>query len=339
MAPEGKTASAVVLDAAMGDVLASVTYPLPEAAFTDPAAAHLDRDLFDRGYGRGAKPPGSVFKLVTAIAALNKVPRAAEWTYNVWASDRYARRGEPTGRVDMARAVIGSSNVYFAALAREVVGADSLLLTLEAFGFRVGDASLDTKQKRALLRAPDNLRQAGFGQGPVTASPLQVALVAATIANRGLRPEIRWVQDADRPWTPGRYVIVPHHAETLAGFMRRVVTDRGGTARSLRASTIPIAGKTGTAEEVQYVERQGRRVRTRVNHAWFAGFAPYVAPGTEGGIPKIAVAVLVEEGGSGGRVAAPIARAIVEAAADLGLIDDGRPDDEPPAFEIRLTGN
>ena len=212
-------------------------------------------------------------------------------------------------------------------------------MTLEAFGFRVGDASLNTKQKRALLRAPDDLRQAGFGQGPVTACPLQVALLAATIANRGLQPEIRWVQDAARPRAPGQYMIVPHHAETLAGFMRRVVTDRGGTARSLRESRIPIAGKTGTAEEVQYVERQGRRVRTRVDHAWFAGFAPYEAPGTEGGIPKIAVAVLVEGGGAGGQVAAPIARAIIEAAAVLGLIDDNRPDDEPPAFEIRLIGN
>ena len=343
MAPEGKNTSAVVLDAAMGDVLASVTYPLPEAAFTDPAAAHLDRNLFDRGYGQGAKPPGSVSKLITAMAALNKAPRAADWTYIVWASDRYARRGEPTGRVDMARAIIGSSNVYFAALAHDVVGVDSLLLALETFGFRVGGPSLDTRQKRALLHAPDNLRQAGFGQGPVTASPLQVALVAATIANRGLQPEIRWVQDPGRPWTPGAYVMVPHHAEMLADFMRRVVTDRNGTAHSLREASIPIAGKTGTAEEVKYVERYGRRVRTRVDHAWFAGFAPYDDSGTEDGIPRIAVAVLVEEGGLGGQVAAPLARAIVEAAADLGLIDNGQPDDvapaEEPAFDIRFTSN
>ena len=194
-----------------------------------------------------------------------------------------------------------------------------------------------------MLNAPDNLRQAGFGQGPVTASPLQVALVAATIANRGLQPEIQWVQDPARPRSPGQYVMVPHHAELLAGFMRRVVTDRNGTARSLREASVAIAGKTGTAEEDQYVERRGRRVRTRIDHAWFVGFAPYEAAGTEDGIPKIAVAVLVEEGGLGGRVAAPIARAIIEAAADLGLIDDGRPDedapDEAPAFDIRFTSN
>ena len=106
---------------------------------------------------------------------------------------------------------------------------------------------------------------------------------------------------------------------------------------------MPIAGKTGTAEEVKYVEQYGRRVRTRVDHAWFAGFAPYEAAGAENGIPKIAVAVLVEEGGLGGQVAAPIAGAIIDAAADLGLIDAGPSDealpDEAPAFDIRFTSH
>ena len=329
LVPEGKTASVVILDAALGDVLASVTFPLPEAAFTDPTTAHRDEDLFDRGYGHGAKPPGSVSKLITSIAALNKTPEAAAWTYDVRASDRYARRGEPTGRVTMKRAIVGSSNVYFAALAREVVGADSLLLALETFGFRVGGASLSRRERVALLNEPDNVRQTGFGQGPVTASPLQVARLAATIANRGLRPDIRWVKGPDRPFSPGEYVFLPHHAQTLAGFMRGVVTDREGTAKSLRSAVVPIAGKTGTAEEVQYIERNGRRVRTLANHAWFAGFAPYEAPEADGGIPKIAIAVLVEDGGSGGRVAAPLAGAIVEAAVELGLIE-GPPSAQPP---------
>ncbi len=353
LAPEGKTASAVVLDAALGDVLASVTVPLPEAAFTDPAAAHGDKNVFDRGFGHGAKPPGSVSKLITAMAALNKSSEVATWTYSVRASDRYARRGEPTGRVTMERAIVGSSNVYFAALAREVIGADTLLQTLETFGFRVGGPSLDWRERIALLEAPDNVRQAGFGQGPVTASPLQVARLAATIANRGLRPEVRWVQDPNEPFTPGEYVMLPRHAGLLAGYMRGVVTHREGTAKKLRTATVPIAGKTGTAEEVQYVERNGQRVRTRANHAWFAGFAPYQEPDAEDGIPKIAIAVLVENGGSGGSVAAPIAGAIVEAALELGLIDgpppadvaqpDHPPTNQPqpnaPPFEIRWISN
>ena len=193
----------------------------------------------------------------------------------------------------------------------------------------MGGASLSRRERVALLNEPDNVRQTGFGQGPVTASPLQVARLAATIANRGLRPDIRWLKGPDRPFSPGEYVFLPHHAQTLAGFMRGVITDREGTAKSLRSAVVPIAGKTGTAEEVQYIERNGRRVRTLANHAWFAGFAPYEAPEADGGIPKIAIAVLVEDGGSGGRVAAPLAGAIVEAAVELGLIE-GPPSAQPP---------
>ena len=139
----------------------------------------------------------------------------------------------------------------------------------------------------------------------------------------------------------------------IAGFMRGVVTHREGTGKSLRKAVVPMAGKTGTAEEVQYVERDGQRVRTRVDHAWFTGFAPYEAPDVETGIPKIAIAVLVENGGSGGSVAAPIAGAIVEAAVELGLIDgpppaETSPPTEPPgtttpsgdsSFEIRWISN
>ena len=319
-APPGKVASAVVLDAVTGDVLASVTTPLPEAAFSNPTAAHADPDLFDRGFGRGAKPPGSTFKLVTAMAALHRDRAALHWTQTVHASDRYARRNEPTGRVDMARGLVASSNVYFAALAHDVVGADSLLAMLEAFGFQVGNPGLSARQKRRLLLEPDNLRQAGFGQGPVTGSPLQAALVAATLANGGALPAVRWVRHPDEARHPVRYVLLPPDAHTLARIMRRVVTDREGTAHSLHALSVPMAGKTGTAEEKHI--RDGQAARVTRNHAWFAGFAPYREGGTG---PRIAIAVLVEDGGSGGHVAAPLAGAIAEAAADLGLIQRDEP--------------
>jgi peptidoglycan glycosyltransferase len=90
-------------------------------------------------------------------------------------------------------------------------------------------------------------------------------------------------------------------AVTLGEYMRAVVTS--GTGRNAAAAPVPIAGKTGTAE----VER-------KPSHAWFAGFAPY------GAAPKIAFAVLVENGQYGGSAAAPIARDVVAAAAELGLL-------------------
>ncbi len=382
--PEGLTSSAVVLDAATGEVLASATHPAP--ALDHPADVHADPSAFDRGFGEGAKPPGSTFKLVTAMAALGIDPSSRGWTHTVRSWDRYARRGEPTGEVGMRRAIVSSSNVYFAALAHEVVGAERLLAALETFGFRIGPPGLTHREKIELLKAPDNLRQVGFGQGPLVGGPLQVARVAAAVANGGRIVPARWIRTAgahlsyDHPSNPDspnpdsrnpdalspdssnrfpsnrREGSEPVHlrvedARFLAGAMRGVITDARGTARSLRTSSVPIAGKTGTAEE------DGKQ-----NHAWFAAFAPYEASGGETersyGAPegrrgqtsivsatdrgsvsatsrrKIAVGVLVEEGGNGSSVAAPIARAIIEAAAELGIIAQT---DSPPSITDRST--
>lgn len=344
LAPEGRTASAVVLDAFTGEVLASATVPLPSV----DAAGHADPGTFDRGFGAGAKPPGSTFKLVTAMAALEAEGAAVRrWSRVVRAGDRYARRGEPTGRVDLRRALVSSSNVYFAALAREVVGPERLAVMADAFGFRVGAAGLSTRERIALLKQPDNVRQAGFGQGPVLASPLEVARVAAAVANGGISLPPRWIRTSPVDGLPlprngGARVISSEHARILAEAMRGVVLD--GTASLLRDSPIPIAGKTGTAEE----DRPGSAA---LNHAWFAGFAPYEAAGgayrsadgaartvaadvrgsrLPGARRILAVGVLVEDGGHGGRVAAPIAQAVFEAAADLGIIDGGPRSVSPP---------
>jgi len=329
LVPEGRTGAAVVLDAFTGEVLASATIPLPGL----DAAAHADPLVFDRGFGVGAKPPGSTFKLVTAMAALQaEGARAQRWSHLVRASDRYARRGEPTGTVDMHRALVSSSNVYFAALAREVVGPERLAAMARAFGFRIGSSGLSVREQVDLLKEPDNLRQAGFGQGPVLASPLEIARLAAAVANGGISLPARWIRTSPTDGLPlsrssGTRVIAAEHARFLAGAMRDVVLE--GTAEVIRVSTVAISGKTGTAEE----DRPGA---PPLNHAWFAGFAP--SGGSDGASMRIAaldgsgsgairprriiaVGVLVEEGGHGGTVAAPIARAIVEAAAELGIID------------------
>ncbi|MEM1125248.1 MAG: FtsW/RodA/SpoVE family cell cycle protein [Bacteroidota bacterium] len=311
----GKTASALVVDAGTGEVLAAVTHPLP-AVTERPTALHADPNVFDRTFGHGAKPPGSIFKLVTAMAALNQDSTLRTWSHPVRASDRYARRGEPVGSVDMNRALVQSSNVYFAALAHDQVMPDSLLHLLDAFGYRLGGPRLDLMAQAALLRAPDNLRQVGFGQGPLVGSPLQGVRVAAAIANDGQLMPIHWVRRPAR--APGQRVTTPARARRLAQSMRNVVTMPRGTAWRLRDLPIPVAGKTGTAEEVEWVVQDGERVRQRRNHAWFTGFAPYHDTPLSG--RRIAVTVLVEDGGMGGQAAAPVAGAIVEAAAALDLI-------------------
>jgi peptidoglycan glycosyltransferase len=144
---------------------------------------------------------------------------------------------------------------------------------------------------------------ASYGQGPILATPFKMTRVAATVANGGLAPEGRWTLDPSGAQGGEAQTIVPPDVATfLAGAMRSVVTS-GTARRAMKDAHVSIAGKTGTA---QLGEGQP--------HSWFAGFAPY-----EGG-RRIAFAVVVEHGGYGGSLAAPIAREIAEAAVDLGII-------------------
>jgi cell division protein FtsI/penicillin-binding protein 2 len=139
----------------------------------------------------------------------------------------------------------------------------------------------------------------------VLISPFKMARVAAAIANGGRMPEGRWIEGGGNTRTDAPLEVLPSgQAAFLAGAMRRVVLE--GTARHVMAGEqIGIAGKTGTAQ-----------LDTGMPHAWFTGFAPYSA----GAERRIAFSVLVEHGGYGGRAAAPIARAVMEAARELGIL-------------------
>jgi cell division protein FtsW (lipid II flippase)/cell division protein FtsI/penicillin-binding protein 2 len=284
----------VVMDPATGDVLALVTSPSPE----------LDRARY------GLYPPGSTFKLVTAMAALRADPALAHRTYNChslsdgrcgtripgWNRDIKDDIGDHAhGTLDMSRAIAVSCNAYFAQLGVHEVGSRALAETANQLGISPGD--------------PVELRHAlpfaSYGQGPVLISPFKMARVAATIAADGRMPQGHWVaDDSNSRLDPAVDILPPAQTAFIATAMRRVVTE--GTARtSMAGLAVPIAGKTGTAQL-----DQGEP------HAWFTGFAPY----GEGTQHQIAFAVLVEHGGYGGRVAAPLARKIVEAACTLGLI-------------------
>jgi len=146
---------------------------------------------------------------------------------------------------------------------------------------------------------------AAYGQGPVLVTPFKMARVAATIAAGGLMPEGRWLIDGSNDRTNAPRLILPADSSNmLAAAMRSVVIS--GTGRTaMKGLDIPVAGKTGTAQ-----------MDEGMPHSWFAGFAPY-----GGDIARtIAFAVVVEHGGYGGQVAAPIARDLIAAARDLGLI-------------------
>ena len=307
----------VVLDPATGDLLAAVSYPWPSPAqlralAPDAQADTADRNLIDRAR-YGLYPPGSAFKIATAIAALRKDPAVAAERFNcvrlpdgrVGQFVKGYRRpirddvkdASPHGSVDMARGITVSCNAYFAQLGTYRVGAQQLLETAGQFGIAVA-------RPNTAKQLQHYLPQASYGQGQVVASPFQMARLAAAVANGGFSMQGRWILDETNPRTREPLQVLPREqAERLAGYMRSVVT--GGTGRAVAKSAVPIAGKTGTAE-----------LEKKPSHAWFIGFAPYGANVEK----QIAFAVLVEHGQYGGTAAAPIAGELVAAARELGIL-------------------
>ncbi len=301
--------AAVVLDPATGDLLAAVSFPQPVLIGVpqpgEEANPWLDRARY------GLYPPGSTFKVVTAMAALRKDMQLAHRTYEcirlpdgrvgqyLKGSNRPIRDDiqdqSPHGKLDLERGLVVSCNAYFAQLGTYDVGADALWTTGSALGIATAWPNRADQLKKSLP-------QSSYGQGQVVASPFQMARVAATVANGGAMPQGRWITDENNTRTTEPREVLSADAATLLGrFMREVVT--AGTGRRA-AAVVPVAGKTGTAE-----------LADAPSHAWFIGFAPY---GT--GSRKIAFAVLVENGVYGGTNAAPAAAEIVNAAVKLGLV-------------------
>jgi peptidoglycan glycosyltransferase len=299
--------AAVVMDPATGDLLAAVSYPLPvEGADPGEDNPYLDRARY------GLYPPGSTFKVVTAMAALRRSTDLAHKQYQcerlpdnrvgnyIKGSKRPIRDDvqdkNPHGTLDLEHGLIVSCNAYFAQLGTYDVGADALHETATMLGIAAATPDTAGELKKSLP-------QSAYGQGEVVASPLQMARVAATVANGGAMPQGRWITDETNARTAAPSVILPADAAgTLGRFMREVVTS--GTGRRASAGNVPIAGKTGTAE-----------LADAPSHAWFIGFAPY-----GNGARKIAFSVLVENGVYGGTAAAPAATEIVNAAVKLGMI-------------------
>ncbi|MBV9223877.1 MAG: FtsW/RodA/SpoVE family cell cycle protein, partial [Acidobacteriaceae bacterium] len=305
----GKKGAVVVIDPSNGDLLALVSWPVPADLKTGTTDQLLDRARY------GQYPPGSTFKLVTAMAALRANPNIMNRTYACrrledgragtvikgWRRPiRDDIRDHPHGTINLFSAITVSCNAYFAQLGVNDVGSKNLQEIAELLGAQTGSLG-DLKQM---------LPFAAYGQGPVLMTPFKMARVAATISTDGLMPEGRWVSDDSISRKAGsRRVIPPDAASFLAKAMRSVVTN--GTARTaMRGLTVDIAGKTGTAQ-----------MDVGEPHSWFAGFAPYESASAK----PIAFAVLIEHGGYGAQAAAPVARELVEAAQQLGVIMNHSP--------------
>ena len=303
----------VVIDPDTGELLASASVPYPDLSMLElpsaprpPAPALLDRPRY------GLYPPGSTFKLITAAAALRS--NAASSTFMCQRLDdgrvgarvrgfRHAVRDDitdrhPHGEVDLHKGLVVSCNAYFAQLAVRV-GQQALIDTAAPTGIKIAGEPVRTHLR-------DTLAFAGYGQGEVVASPLRMARVAGAIATDGVIREttVLRVEPTRREAVAAAGVrwLTSEQASFLATSMRDVV--QGGTGKILAPSPIAIAGKTGTAE-----------LNNAPSHSWFVGFAPYATHAR-----RIAFAVIVENAGYGGTVAAPLAGDIVAAAKNAGVI-------------------
>jgi cell division protein FtsI/penicillin-binding protein 2 len=337
--PGSPAASASMTDASgrgkPSIVRTSATAPSTRQEATDDESAFLDRARY------GLYPPGSTFKIVTAVAALRRDPGLARTEYvcqhlpdgrvgvQLPGWKRPIRDDEldeqPHGHVALTRGIVVSCNAYFAQLGVQL-GPQVLLDTAALFQIAPATPATAAELRKALPFA-------SYGQGEVRATPLRMATVAGAIAADGLLHQPYWLLDADRKDTsPDVRVIDAAHASEVAAAMRQVVT--AGTGRSLAGAVVPIAGKTGTAQ-----------VDGAASHSWFIGFAPYGAGAADaatradsgsGGTPTpreidrervsgtIAFAVLLEHAGYGAR-ATPVVAEVVRAARDLGLVRDARP--------------
>lgn len=307
-----QSGAVVVLDPWSGAVRAMASSPRPSAGqvtasdLVDARAPLLNRAT------QGLYPPGSAFKVVVLAAALEYgfVTGGTRWDDDgMTVIDGYRIRnagGRSLGRLSPVEALAASSNVVFAQLA---VALGEGPLRLQSFAFGIGEQpGLEIPYRSGNLGdlgSSVHLAAAGIGQGEVLVTPLEMALVAAAVANGGYRVYPRFVTHitmGERVHEQQRQMperaISPSTAELLRAGMRLAVAE--GTFAG-HVDPALLAGKTGTAENPQGEP-----------HAWFIGFAPAIQP-------VVAFAVLVEHGGSGARGAGPIAQRIAEYVASGAL--------------------
>ena len=292
--------SAMAIDPKTGEILALATYPSFDANNIGQTLPELSQDADAPLVNRATQslyPPGSTFKVITSAAALKAGVQPSDEFFDPGFLDTPGYRvrnyqGKDFGKVTFAEALAFSINVIFAKIAINEVGAQLLYDTATDFGF--GDPYDDFP---LLVAGSDlgypvdqwvegNTAQISFGQDRVSSNVFEMGLVAATIANDGTMMEPRIVKSVrspdgiilDQP-TPSvrNRVLDPATASTLNEMMQGVITT--GELTEAEVPGVKVAGKTGTAE-----------APPREPHSWFISFAP-------ADDPKIAVAVMVENGG------------------------------------------
>jgi penicillin-binding protein 2 len=337
------SASAVVVDVRTGGVMALASVPSYDpAAFTGGLRSSTWRDLRDNPRTplvnkciRGQYPPGSTFKMITALAALEAGISPAYQAFcpghmSLGRAVFHCWRDHGHGRIAMVQALGQSCDVYFYDLARRV-GIDAIAAMAARFGLGAPlGIDLPGEQpgliptvawKQATLGEPWQKGETvvcGIGQGFVSTTPLQLAIMTARLGNGGLGVTPWLVTPPATP--PAPIGVAASSLEVVLSGMREVVHGPRGTARASDPGLpgVEMAGKTGTAQvrRISRAERaSGSHKRKDIpwierDHALFVCCAPLASP-------RYAVAVVVEHGMSGSKTASPIARDIMRKALEL----------------------
>lgn len=338
---KGKTGAVVAMDPRQGDVLVLASSPgfnpnlfargIDSAEWKQLIKNSL-KPLLNRAL-QSQQPPGSVFKVVVAIAALEE--GLVDPARPVFCPGQFALgnhifrcwRKQGHGAVDLHRAIVESCDVYFYQLGNSIgishIARYAAMLGLgEKTGIEIDD------EKSGLVPTPawkaarfgaawhrGETINTAIGQGYVLATPLQIAAAFCGIANGRYVPRPRLVlsirkdkehiampviKNRDLPFAPATVAFIKDA-------LRGVVNDARGTGSKARLAGIAVAGKTGTAQVISTKTAASEKVADAINdHAWFAAFAPVDDP-------QIVVSVLIEHGGHGGSTAAPIAKKVIEA--------------------------
>lgn len=319
--PEGARGACAIINYKTGEILSKVSLP----AF-DPA--NMEGWVEDTAYYDRATQfryaPGSVFKIVTLSAALEAIPGVLEEKFTCEGEWNFAGSvircagGTSHGEITLKEAFAKSCNVTFASLAYRM-GAARLKAEAEKFAFNTefefDDVLMYASSCLAVSNGEGELIQAGFGQGTTAVTPLHMAMISGAVANGGVMMEPRLLKEVRRH--SGLLISrtqAKEYKTCVSGDLTRQVAlymyeaVRNGTATRASISGYTdgyICGKTGSAETSSDKNSQ--------TNAWYTGFLygdekhPY------------AIAVVVEQGGSGGSTAAPMAAKALKKAIDLGL--------------------
>jgi penicillin-binding protein 2 len=357
----GRRGAIVAIEPSSGDVLAMVSQPSfdPNPFVTGisfKAYAELrdsiDRPLYNRVL-RGLYPPGSTIKPMVAVSGLDAgvvTPASRVFDPGFYQLPNYDHKYRNWNRsgdgwVNMETAIMRSNDTYFYDLAHKM-GIDRMHDYMTRFGFGQRVALDMFEESAGLMPSRDwkraRYRQAwypgetlilGIGQGYMQATPLQLAQATALMANRGkwIRPHLAKTIEGQPPEDPNPIPDIvlrdPTYWDAGRIGMEQVVHGARGTAHKVGAKSVyRIAGKSGTAQVVAI--KQGEKYdRSKVqerhrDHALFVAFAP-------ADDPKIAVAVMVENGESGSGVAAPVVKQVMDAWL-LGEDGQLKPEFRPP---------